>query len=725
MEETSGTVTYYAQWTINSNKLTVNPNGGSVTFDGSARTTSTSVTKNYNTTIAVPNATRSNSVDTSSKYTVSYDSHGGSAASDASATITKTTTYTFSGWTDSGTCGTMSGTTYTFPSNSGTTCTKTAGWTSSTSSSTAQVTLPTVARTGYTFNGWYTAASGGTKIGNAGAKYTPTANITLHAQWTEKTATLTYDANGHGTAPNAVTMKYTTATNAASAITATGYTFSKWCTKSDGSGTCYNAGAEVKAANTVPSATTLYAIWAINSNTLKVNPNGGSVVFNNNTLTGTGSVTKNYNTTIAVPNATRSNSVDTSSKYTVSYNSHGGSAATAANATITKTTTYTFSGWTNSGTCGTMSGTTYTFPSNSGTTCTKTAGWTSSTTSSTAQVTLPTITRSGYTFLGWYTAESGGTKIGDGGAKYTPTQNITLHAQWKANYAIAFSYTGKFKVGSTEYTNTSYNTNSTPWQVEFLTSGTLNITALSTNVDAYVVGGGGGGGGAGRTATMTTGSYAGAGGGGGGAAKKVTNFALSLNTNYTITIGAGGTGAQSQAEDGSAGGTSSLGSLITAAGGSGGSKCGSIDANAAGGTGGTTVGGSLSGTTVNGAKGGNGGCRNNCTHYNGIGYKGEDGASGTAAFGSGSTLYGAGGGGGAHSWANGNSACSGAGGSTGGGAGGVSTTGGGYANHGSNATANTGSGGGGASGGGCTSSFPTCGHGGSGGSGIVIIRNKR
>ena len=107
------------------------------------------------------------------------------------------------------------------------------------------------------------------------------------------------------------------------------------------------------------------------------------------------------------------------------------------------------------------------------------------------------------------------------------------------------------------------------------------------------------------------------------------------------------------------------------------------------------------------------------------GYKGEDGASGTAAFGSGSTLYGAGGGGGAHSWANGNSACSGAGGSTGGGAGGVSTTGGGYANHGSNATANTGSGGGGASGGGCTSSFPTCGHGGSGGSGIVIIRNKR
>ena len=45
------------------------------------------------------------------------------------------------------------------------------------------VTLPTPTRTGYTFNGWYTAASSGTKIGNAGAAYKPTANITLYAQW--------------------------------------------------------------------------------------------------------------------------------------------------------------------------------------------------------------------------------------------------------------------------------------------------------------------------------------------------------------------------------------------------------------------------------------------------------------------------------------------------------------------------------------------------------------
>jgi len=43
-------------------------------------------------------------------------------------------------------------------------------------------TLPTPTRSGYTCTGWFTATSGGTKIGNAGASYTPTASVTLYAQ---------------------------------------------------------------------------------------------------------------------------------------------------------------------------------------------------------------------------------------------------------------------------------------------------------------------------------------------------------------------------------------------------------------------------------------------------------------------------------------------------------------------------------------------------------------
>lgn len=44
------------------------------------------------------------------------------------------------------------------------------------------LTLPTPTRAGYTFNGWFTAASGGSQVSSP---YTPTANITLYAQWTQ------------------------------------------------------------------------------------------------------------------------------------------------------------------------------------------------------------------------------------------------------------------------------------------------------------------------------------------------------------------------------------------------------------------------------------------------------------------------------------------------------------------------------------------------------------
>lgn len=49
---------------------------------------------------------------------------------------------------------------------------------------------------------------------------------------------------------------------------------------------------------------------------------------------------------------------------------------------------------------------------------------------STGSVTLPLATRPGYTLKGWYTKASGGTKRGNGGATYNPTQTEKLYAQW-------------------------------------------------------------------------------------------------------------------------------------------------------------------------------------------------------------------------------------------------------------------------------------------------------
>lgn len=51
----------------------------------------------------------------------------------------------------------------------------------------AAVTLPTPTWSGYNCTGWFTATSGGTKRGDAGGSYTPTASETIHAQWSAKT----------------------------------------------------------------------------------------------------------------------------------------------------------------------------------------------------------------------------------------------------------------------------------------------------------------------------------------------------------------------------------------------------------------------------------------------------------------------------------------------------------------------------------------------------------
>ena len=125
------------------------------------------------------------------------------------------------------------------------------------------VTLPTPsARTGYTFNGWYTAASGGTFVGGAGISYTASSTLTLYAQWTADTYTVSYDANGGTGAPSSQTKTYNvTLTLSSTTPTRTGYTFTGWNTLSGGGGTSYSAGGSY----TSNSALTLYAQWSLNA----------------------------------------------------------------------------------------------------------------------------------------------------------------------------------------------------------------------------------------------------------------------------------------------------------------------------------------------------------------------------------------------------------------------------------------------------------------------------
>ena len=63
-------------------------------------------------------------------------------------------------------------------------------------------TLATTSRTGYTFNGWFTAASGGTQVTNVTIVNTA-GNHTLFAQWTAVCYALTLGYTGNGTTPTA------------------------------------------------------------------------------------------------------------------------------------------------------------------------------------------------------------------------------------------------------------------------------------------------------------------------------------------------------------------------------------------------------------------------------------------------------------------------------------------------------------------------------------------
>ena len=58
-------------------------------------------------------------------------------------------------------------------------------------------------------------------------------------------------------------------------------------------------------------------------------------------------------------------------------------------------------------------------------------------------------------FTGWYTATSGGTKIGDAGDSYTPTADITLHAQWEK--VLVFNLPNNFNTQIYEWAVSSGN----------------------------------------------------------------------------------------------------------------------------------------------------------------------------------------------------------------------------------------------------------------------------
>jgi len=273
--------------------------------------------------------------------------------------------------------------------------------------------------------------------------------------------------------------------------------------------------------------------------------------------------------------------------------------------------------------------------------------------------------------------------------RVAPDTNSFVQHSTATLYGISGAVTGIKATGGTIYNGTDF-----VYHI-FTTSGTFTPSqTLSCNV-LVVAGGGGGGSGA-------TSSSRGAGGGGAGGYLSNTN--VSLSSAQTITIGGGGAGAGSAFTNGSAGSNTTFGSLYTAVGGGFGSR---QDTNAgSGGSGGGAGNGDIGGVLPAGGAGTAGQGFAGGTQVSSAGLGGCGGGGATSAGGVATTTFGGTGGTGATSEITGVPIVYATGGAGG------NTTG---ATNGATGTANTGNGGGG--GNGFTPSL-----GGTGGSGVVIVR---
>ena len=114
-------------------------------------------------------------------------------------------------------------------------------------------------RTGYSFQGSATSASGGVSYA-PGASYTGNGNLTLYAVWKANTYTVSYNANGGSGAPGNQTKTYgVNLTLSSVKPTRTNYNFKGWGTSAGSTTVAYAAGATY----TENAAITLYAIWEL------------------------------------------------------------------------------------------------------------------------------------------------------------------------------------------------------------------------------------------------------------------------------------------------------------------------------------------------------------------------------------------------------------------------------------------------------------------------------
>lgn len=526
-----GNKTYTAHWEINHYDVTFDTNGGGTinkqTIDHGSKATKPTdptkvgytfagwysddkLTKEYDFSKAVESKMTLYAKWTVNKYTAKFDGNGGTDGANINAdyntklgTLPTSTLagYTFDGWfteADGGTAITentlmpLDGATYyahwtinqytaKFDGNGGSN-----GTDIKVDFNTKLGTLPISTKTGYTFNGWYTEKTGGTKIDEN--TLMPLNGVTYYAQWTINSYTATFKSSDDEADDKTITKNYDAELEYLPVATKTGYDFTGWYTaKVDG--TKINENTKMPAGDV-----TYYAQWKVHTYaiaydlndegtkkavndpanktsytiedetfTLKA-PSWSAHVFTGWTWTGHDTPEMNVEITKGTTGDKSYKANWVKSTYTVTFDSQGGSQVEEQGAehdglvpepSAPTKEGYTFKGWFKEDTFKnewkfdadkvTSSITLYakwevnaytaTFDVNGGDTVTPE---TMKKNYEEALGELPTAIRKGYTFKGWYTAKTDGEEI----TKETtmPSKNITYYAQWKIN-----SYTAIFK----------------------------------------------------------------------------------------------------------------------------------------------------------------------------------------------------------------------------------------------------------------------------------------
>ncbi len=300
--------------------------------------------------------------------------------------------------------------------------------------SSANLSVNTYTKTGYTFSGWATTNNGIVMYNDGGSYAMGDSNVTLYAQWAPNNYTVIYHGNGFTgglTSSSAHVYDAEKALNA-NGYARTGYDFKGWGPNpNDTTATWSNQAPVTNLVSQNNGTITIYAIWSPTVYNIVFNANGGVGTMSNQTL------------------AYLSSDFLKQNNFTLIGHTFRGWATTKANADLGNVT------WQNGATyymstpeskvlyaswaanpyavkfeanapnvTGSMPDQGYTF-------------------GQTANLNANTFSRIGYTFMGWSNTPLGAKAFNNGASFSMNTEGATLYAKWEPiAYSIAYNANG-------------------------------------------------------------------------------------------------------------------------------------------------------------------------------------------------------------------------------------------------------------------------------------------